>query len=1026
MKTMMRTLTCLLALALCGAGFAWAEEAVTEFVEEAGTEAAFELNGPEEEYEGPAMVVEAAEEPLDGETEIVLTAASATLGVGEELSLLPEDWTGDLPTFTTSNKKIAAVSAAGVVEAKKKGSATITAVLNGATATCAIKVLKAPRSVSLGVSSVRLGYDAALPLGERFTLQPTLSRDSASRIAYRGYDSAIVAMEGNDIVAVGPGTTRVTAETCNGKHATVTVTVLPAPESIHFDADSLTISAGDSVALKAMLSEGSASTLSYGSNEPSVARVDENGKLTAVGQGDAVITATCFNGVSATCTVTVLPAPTKIDVEPASLTLGVGEVSAPLSAITDTGAQSGFTFTSSKPRVAEVSADGVVKGVKKGSATITVRTGRVSATVKVTVKAAPKSIDVSPKTLTLGFDAAGGIGEQAVLKAKLSRDSASVLECRGYDPQVVTVDKDGTVKAVGCGSTTITVATFNGRTDTVSVNVVPGPERLTLDAEQLTLGVKQTCALKANAEGGTASTLTFESDDPNCVKVDGNGKLTAVGTGNARVTVSAFNGVSAACAVTVVPEPTRVTVTPASLTLAVGEESAPLQAETDVTGMAQTFEFSTSKRKYATVNDSGVVKGVKKGSATIMVTAYNGVSAGVKVTVLEAPRSVTISPRTLALALNDSATVTASLPRGSGGAVAFKSEDESVVTVDADGRVTAVGYGTAKLTARTFNGRTDVCTVTVVAPAAQIVVPETLDAVTATYTDFPVQIIDAAGGDYHGSYEVAFEPEDIATIEKGRVLGLSEGQTTLTVTAGEISARCVVNVASYKSVHGVLSIAHRGGCGHKPENTLEAFRNARSLGADGVELDARSTRDGYQVIHHDATFKVNGKKYTVEKLKLSELRRLKPSVPTLDEALEVLDQEGVKIHLELKETADGAKCVKAVKEHGLEDRTIYFSFYDKQLKQVYNADHTVTLGKSLKAEEIYNSSAIASKIKSLHLSFLVANVQTMTREIVDYWHRQGIKLSIWTPNTRSEVKAMCDLGVDYILSDYPEYIVEYR
>ena len=150
--------------------------------------------------------------------------------------------------------------------------------------------------------------------------------------------------------------------------------------------------------------------------------------------------------------------------DPGNLTLGVGEVSAPISAVTDTGVTTGFVFTSSKPKAASVTADGVVTGVKKGSATITVQSGRVSALVKVTVKAAPKSIALNTGSLTLGYDAATGAGEQATLKATLSKDSASALSFRGYDANVVAVDPDGTVRAVGCGTTKITVATFNNRT----------------------------------------------------------------------------------------------------------------------------------------------------------------------------------------------------------------------------------------------------------------------------------------------------------------------------------------------------------------------------------------------------------------------------------------------------------------------------------------------------------------------------------------------------------------------------------
>ena len=332
MRNYLRLLAFALALLMCGAGLAWAEEVVSETVEDAGTETSFELGAPEEEAEAAGEVTEdiaeemaeESEEVLPKAAELMLTCTSATLGVDETLSLLPKEWTGDLPVFSTSNKKVATVSDAGVITAKKKGRATITATLDGATASCAVKVLKAPKSVTLNASSVTLGYDAALGLGERFALKPELTKDTASKISFTGYDPAVIAMEGNDVVAVGVGSTRVTVGTFNGKRATLNVTVLPAPETVAFDGDAISISAGDSVVLKGSMSQGSASALVFDSSDPAVAKVD-GGKLTGVSQGTAVITVTCFNGVSASCDVTVLPAPTRVLADPGNLTLGVGE-----------------------------------------------------------------------------------------------------------------------------------------------------------------------------------------------------------------------------------------------------------------------------------------------------------------------------------------------------------------------------------------------------------------------------------------------------------------------------------------------------------------------------------------------------------------------------------------------------------------------------------------------------------------------------------------------------------------------------
>src|SRR5947209_2798037 len=90
----------------------------------------------------------------------------------------------------------------------------------------------------------------------------------------------------------------------------------------------------------------------------------------------------------------------------------------------------------------------------------------------------------------------------------------------------------------------------------------------------------------------------------------------------------------------------------------------------------------------------------------------------------------------------------------------------------------------------------------------------------------------------------------------------------------------------------VLVLGHRGASAHRPENTLDAFIEARRLGADGVELDVRRTADDALAVHHDATLP-DGRR-------LIDLRvtDLPASVPLLDAALDVC--EGLLVNVEIK------------------------------------------------------------------------------------------------------------------------------
>ena len=227
-----------------------------------------------------------------------------------------------------------------------------------------------------------------------------------------------------------------------------------------------------------------------------------------------------------------------------------------------------------------------------------------------------------------------------------------------------------------------------------------------------------------------------------------------------------------------------------------------------------------------------------------------------------------------------------------------------------------------------------------------------------------------------------------------------------------------VKVSGYRDSHPLRAIAHRGGRGYWPENTLEAFSKARSKGADGVELDVYTTLDGQLVVHHDTSFTVGRKKYNIARCTLEELRRAKPSLCTLDEALEVISEQGLSLWLELKNNADGAACVEAVRRRGLQDRTVYLSFFQDRLELVRAADPSARLSFTFSNPP----SDLSAIVHRLGLAAVTANARCITKERVKSWHDAGLIVGAWTVNERSEVRALRDMDVDAICSDYPDIV----
>ena len=159
--------------------------------------------------------------------------------------------------------------------------------------------------------------------------------------------------------------------------------------------------------------------------------------------------------------------------------------------------------------------------------------------------------------------------------------------------------------------------------------------------------------------------------------------------------------------------PAQPTLTVASLTLGVKEKSK-LTLVGGATPESVGAVFTTFNKKIATVNASGLVTGKKAGRATITLDV-GGLQSSCEVTVKKAPKKVTLSSKKLTLGVGERSTLTATLPKNTASVVTFTSSKASVATVDAAGRVTALGVGKATITAKTFNNRRAKCKVTVAA-----------------------------------------------------------------------------------------------------------------------------------------------------------------------------------------------------------------------------------------------------------------------------------------------------------------------
>ena len=704
------------------------------------------------------------------------------------------------------------------------------------------------------------------------------------------------------------------------------------------------------------------------------------------------------------------------------VTLGVGEKYS-LPAVEGDGEP---VYTTSNKKMATVSAKGVIKGKKRGSATVAVTCGETRAEYAVKVVKAPKSVKFTAKALTLGYDAGQGLGEQAQLKVKLTAGSSSGITYYGYNRKVVAVSADGVITAVGTGTTKVYARTYNKKKAKISVTVRPAPTGIFLKTTELSLALGHKYTMKWTVPKKTASKLGITSDNPGVAAVTSKGVITGVSEGTANITFACFNGIRATCAVTVLPAPEPIALASTSLFLGLGEKSAPLLGTADPASAYGGVTFTTSNKKVATVSARGVVKAKKRGTATIRIKAGNGSKASVSVRVYKAPTGLTLSQSQVTVEQYTGFYLTAALPANQAGAVTYTSSNAAVAEVDATGFVAALDDGSALITARTYNGKSATCVVVVTAPSVEIHMADVARVSTSKDTYFPIEVLRTNGEVYDGPVKITIDPSDVAEYRDGRLTGLIGGQTAvLTVVVGDTDRSCAVIVEDSATALDVRAIAHRGSA-HWPENTLEAFANFASTGADGVELDIRSTSDGVQVILHDASYWYNGVEYYLAEQTYETNRAMVESLCTLDEALDVIAKTGKEIYMNPKETADGAKCVKAIRDRGLQSRTLYLTGDEALLQSIYAADNTALLGLTLSAGSVSMGDEVANRARALHAAYIVLHKSLVNAASVDYWHGLGYKVCAWTVNDKKTMAAVCAVGVDSVLTDYPEYCIEAR
>ena len=233
----------------------------------------------------------------------------------------------------------------------------------------------------------------------------------------------------------------------------------------------------------------------------------------------------------------------------------------------------------------------------------------------------------------------------------------------------------------------------------------------------------------------------------------------------------------------------------------------------------------------------------------------------------------------------------------------------------------------------------------------------------------------------------------------------------------------------------MLAIAHRGASGHAPENTFAAFRKAIAMGAGFIETDLQLSRDARLVAIHDATVNrtTNGQG-AVHDLTLAELRRLDAGswfgsefagerIPTIEEILEFAKKHDVVFYLELKPSGSWGgehALISALRESGEIARTVVISFDPAILTNVRKIEPTVMTGLLFEGQ-ISDPLAKAIEIGARQLA---VRGSLVTPRLLKEARQRDLQVVCWTVNHPAHMRLLAEAGVDGIISDYPDRLLE--
>jgi len=248
-----------------------------------------------------------------------------------------------------------------------------------------------------------------------------------------------------------------------------------------------------------------------------------------------------------------------------------------------------------------------------------------------------------------------------------------------------------------------------------------------------------------------------------------------------------------------------------------------------------------------------------------------------------------------------------------------------------------------------------------------------------------------------------------------------------------------------------LVIAHQGGDGLWPGETMFAYQNAVNLGVDVLEMDIHITKDGVLVLMHDeAVDRTTDGSGEIESMTLEELKKLDAGydwstdngvtfpfrgtglkVATLEEVFTAFPDKHMTIEIKKTNTSMAKPFCELIRKHKMEDKVLAASFYDDKLKEFRETCPEVATSSAKNETTVFVlltkpflGSFYSPKFFSLQVPEESGGITVMTPAFVKAAHERNLAVEPWTINDAETMKKLINWGVDGIITDRPDIMLE--